>query len=69
MFPCSGLGSTLILITRVGCFMVYNFIYNLADIFFSKIYIIKFVRLVMWNRDFIDFIKVLINPTFQFLFA
>ena len=49
--------------------MVYNFIYNLTNIFFSKIYIIKFVRPVIWNRDFIDFIKVLINPTFQFLFA
>lgn len=64
--PCSGLGSTFILITCIGGFMVYNFIYNLADIFFGKVYIIKSVRPVVWNRNLINLIKVLINPAFQF---
>ena len=49
--------------------MVYNFIDDLADILFGKVYIIKLVGPMVWNRNFIDFIKVLINPAFQFFFA
>lgn len=64
---CTGpfyFSSTLIFVIRIGGFAVYDFICNLADVFFGKVYVIKFVRPMVRNWDFIDFIKVLINPAF-----
>ena len=68
-FPCSRLRGTLILITSIRSFMVYNFVNNLADVFFGKVNIIQFVRPMIGNGDLIDFIKILIDSAFEFLYA
>ena len=68
-FPSPRLRGTLILITSIRSFMVYNFVNNLADVFFGKVNIIQFVRPMIGNGDLIDFIKILIDSAFEFLYA
>ena len=67
--PCPWYRGTLILITSISSFKVYNFIYNLADVFQGEVNIIQFVRPMIGNGDFIDFIKILIDSAFEVFYA